>query len=92
MPRKKKKQQVQIFYREPLADAEWRDLNLSSQKAMKEALCTSASVNLRSLFKEHTYIGAVDATHVVIQHSTSLYVIDARECLKCFFYQVSSLH
>ncbi|VDO77496.1 unnamed protein product [Onchocerca flexuosa] len=55
---------------------------------MKKALCATASVSLRSLFKEHIYIGAVDVDQVLIQHSTSIYLVDAQDCLRNFFYQI----
>ncbi|VDK40388.1 unnamed protein product [Gongylonema pulchrum] len=66
----------------------WREFDFESLKNMKQALCTAASVSLRSLFKEHTYIGAVNANQVLIQHSTSIYLVSAQECLRNFFYQV----
>uniref|UniRef100_A0A1I8EWG8 DNA_mis_repair domain-containing protein n=1 Tax=Wuchereria bancrofti TaxID=6293 RepID=A0A1I8EWG8_WUCBA len=67
---------------------EWRKFEFESLQNMKKALCTTASVSLRSLFKEHIYIGAVNIDQVLIQHSTSIYLVDARDCLRNFFYQI----
>ncbi|KAL4002760.1 DNA mismatch repair protein MutL family protein [Acanthocheilonema viteae] len=69
-------------------DNEWRKFEFESLKNMKKALCTAASVSLRSLFKEHIYVGAVSVDQVLIQHSTSIYLVDAQDCLRNFFYQV----
>uniref|UniRef100_A0A0R3RGY5 DNA_mis_repair domain-containing protein n=1 Tax=Elaeophora elaphi TaxID=1147741 RepID=A0A0R3RGY5_9BILA len=71
-----------------LEDSEWRNFEFESLKNMKEALCAAASVSLRSLFKEHIYVGAVSVDQVLIQHSTSVYLVDAQDCLRNFFYQI----
>ncbi|CAG9536765.1 unnamed protein product [Cercopithifilaria johnstoni] len=66
----------------------WRKFEFESLENMKNALCTTASVGLRSLFKEHIYVGAVSVDQVLIQHSTSIYLVDAQDCLRNFFYQI----
>ncbi|EFO20693.1 hypothetical protein LOAG_07794 [Loa loa] len=71
-----------------LGDGEWRKFEFESLQSMKEAICTTASVSLRSLFKEHIYVGAVNVDQVLIQHSTSIYLVDAQDCLRNFFYQI----
>ncbi|VDK80429.1 unnamed protein product [Litomosoides sigmodontis] len=72
----------------PSNDGEWRKFEFESLENMKKALCTTASVSLRSLFKEHIYVGAVNVDKVLIQHSTSIYLVDAQDCLRNFFYQI----
>ncbi|VDM95082.1 unnamed protein product [Thelazia callipaeda] len=67
---------------------DWRKFDFKSLQIMKKALCTVASVSLRSLFKEHTYIGAINVDQVLVQHSTSIYLVNARDCLRNFFYQI----
>lgn len=77
-----------LFSIKPSDDGEWRKFEFESLQNMKKALCTTSSVSLRSLFKEHIYVGAVNVDQVLIQHSTSIYLVDARDCLRNFFYQV----
>lgn len=55
---------------------------------MKGEICKSTSLGLRGLFKDHTYVGAVDPSRALIQHGTSLYLINVRHCLRQYFYQV----
>lgn len=71
-----------------LKKSDWREFNFTSLKTMKKAICSAGSVALRSLFKEHIYVGAVDPSRVLLQHSTSLYMLKVRECLRHFFYQL----
>ncbi|KAM3723202.1 DNA mismatch repair protein [Dirofilaria immitis] len=70
------------------SDDHWRKFEFESLHNMKKALCIAASVSLRSLFKEHIYVGAVNVDQVLIQHSTSIYLVDAQACLRNFFYQI----
>ncbi|VDD86699.1 unnamed protein product [Enterobius vermicularis] len=66
----------------------WREFNFSSLAAMKGEICKSTSLGLRGLFKDHTYVGAVDPSRALIQHGTSLYLINVRHCLRQYFYQL----
>lgn len=43
----------------------------------------------RELFKEHIFVGCVDAERLLIQHGTSLYAINFKAVSEEFFYQVS---
>lgn len=71
---------------------ELREFEFESLQNMKKAICATASVSLRSLFKEHIYVGAVNVDQVLIQHSTSLYLVNVQDCLRNFFYQVILLN
>uniref|UniRef100_A0A915PEN8 DNA mismatch repair protein S5 domain-containing protein n=1 Tax=Setaria digitata TaxID=48799 RepID=A0A915PEN8_9BILA len=50
----------------PSEKDEWRKFEFESLQNMKKALCTTASVSLRSLFKEHIYIGAVNVDQILV--------------------------
>lgn len=66
----------------------WREFSFSSLAAMKAEICKATSLALRGLFKEHTYVGAIDPSQALIQHGTSLYLIHVRQCFRQYFYQL----
>ncbi|VDK65264.1 unnamed protein product [Onchocerca ochengi] len=47
-------------------DDQWREFEFESLQNMKKALCATASVSLRSLFKEHIYVGAVNVDQILV--------------------------
>ncbi|KHN83625.1 DNA mismatch repair protein Mlh1 [Toxocara canis] len=67
---------------------QWRQFEFESLKSMKKEICQNSSIALRGLFKEHTYIGAVDPKLALIQHSTSVYLVDSEQCFMHYFYQL----
>uniref|UniRef100_A0A0M3K5J6 DNA mismatch repair protein Mlh1 (inferred by orthology to a human protein) n=2 Tax=Anisakis simplex TaxID=6269 RepID=A0A0M3K5J6_ANISI len=73
---------------EGIMDPEWREFDFDSLKAMRKEICDNASLSLRNLFKEHTFIGTIDQNRSLIQHSTSIYLIDTKQIFMNFFYQL----
>uniref|UniRef100_A0A915AX11 DNA mismatch repair protein S5 domain-containing protein n=1 Tax=Parascaris univalens TaxID=6257 RepID=A0A915AX11_PARUN len=68
--------------------AELREFDFESLESMKKEICSNASIALRGFFKEHSYIGAIDPTRALIQHSTSIYLVDSNQCFLHYFYQL----
>uniref|UniRef100_A0A158R5Y2 DNA_mis_repair domain-containing protein n=1 Tax=Syphacia muris TaxID=451379 RepID=A0A158R5Y2_9BILA len=65
-----------------------REFNFTSLESMRAEICKSTSLQLRTFFKDHIYVGAIDPTKVLVQHGTSLYLLNVRQCFQQFFYQI----
>ncbi|KRX87954.1 DNA mismatch repair protein Mlh1 [Trichinella pseudospiralis] len=53
-----------------------RVLNLTSVLELQQQICENSSVELRNLFRMHTFVGCVNPKLTLMQCSTSLYMID----------------
>ncbi|KRY70259.1 DNA mismatch repair protein Mlh1 [Trichinella pseudospiralis] len=65
-----------------------RVLNLTSVLELQQQICENSSVELRNLFRMHTFVGCVNPKLTLMQCSTSLYMIDMEVISEELFYQI----
>lgn len=69
-----------------------RDLSLKSMNELKEECEKTSSTSLRALLQDMTFVGCIDRELAVVQHQTSLYVLDTRTLTRELFYQLVLFH
>ncbi|OUC48173.1 DNA mismatch repair protein [Trichinella nativa] len=67
-----------------------RVLNLTSVFELQQQICENSSVELRNLFRTHTFVGCINPKLTLMQCSTSLYMIDMEVISEELFYQKAS--
>uniref|UniRef100_A0A914VK55 DNA mismatch repair protein S5 domain-containing protein n=1 Tax=Plectus sambesii TaxID=2011161 RepID=A0A914VK55_9BILA len=75
-------------YGEETGEPTWRRVQLQSIDTLRRKVCQTASATLRDLFKSHTFVGCVDPRRALIQHLTTLYMVDVEKLSEELFYQV----
>ncbi|KRY59430.1 DNA mismatch repair protein Mlh1 [Trichinella britovi] len=65
-----------------------RVLNLTSVFELQQQICENSSVELRNLFRTHTFVGCINPKLTLMQSSTSLYMIDMEVISEELFYQI----
>lgn len=73
------------------SDRPWVACELSSIHRLLRVVTQNAHRGLAVLFRQHIYVGAVDASYVLLQHQTKLYVVHIGAVSEEFFYQ-QTLH
>ncbi|KAI8851202.1 hypothetical protein BC829DRAFT_425062 [Chytridium lagenaria] len=64
------------------------DVRLTSVLELRTNCEEACHKGMTSLFKEHTFVGFVDHTSVLVQYQTKLFVVDIGEVTSDFFYQL----
>mmetsp|Transcript_22979 Transcript_22979/g.39449 ORF Transcript_22979/g.39449 Transcript_22979/m.39449 type:complete len:830 (+) Transcript_22979:3-2492(+) len=62
-------------------------VRLTSVLHLRAEIESRAHQGLADMFKNHTFVGAVDETFALIQHRTKLYLVNARAACKELMYQ-----
>eukprot|EP00794_Sanderia_malayensis_P005440 gene5440-6119_t len=65
-----------------------RDINLKSVKNLRKAIDDNEHPMMKSLFEDHTFVGCVNRSSALIQHSTNLYLVNTTNLTKEMFYQI----
>ena len=65
-----------------------RHICLKSVDSMRRKIVQEASVPLRNLMRDHTFVGCIDAKHSLVQYERGLYMIDTELFSRELFYQV----
>lgn len=73
------------------SDRPWVACELSSIHRLLRNVTQNAHRGLAALFRQHIYVGAVDASYVLLQHQTKLYVVHIGAVSEAYFYQ-QTLH
>lgn len=65
-----------------------REVELTSVLTLKRDIVNKNYVTLHQLFQNHTYIGCVDQTRVLVQYDTGLYLLNLTHVTEELFYQI----
>ena len=65
-----------------------REVELTSVLTLKRDIVNKNYVTLHQLFQNHTYIGCVDQTRVLVQYDTGLYLINLTQVTEELFFQI----
>lgn len=79
------------MYAEDSKNQHWRKITLTSVLSLQQEIRDVHSPYMRSLIRDHTFVGSIDAKLSLIQHKTSLYLIDTNRLSEELFYQVIKL-
>lgn len=63
------------------------EVRLSSVLELREAVSADAHSGLSDIFREHAFVGCIDARLALVQHHTRLLVVNYHELSRHFFYQ-----
>ncbi|XP_071818639.1 DNA mismatch repair protein Mlh1-like isoform X2 [Apostichopus japonicus] len=65
-----------------------REIKLTSILNLQQSVEVDTHKGLREIFKNHTFVGCVNAEYALLQHQTKLYLINTSKLSKEFFYQL----
>ncbi|XP_071503991.1 DNA mismatch repair protein Mlh1-like [Diadema antillarum] len=65
-----------------------REVRLTSVLSLQEDIENSMHEGLRDLFKQHTFVGIVNAQYALVQHQTKLYLVNTTKLSQELFYQL----
>ena len=65
-----------------------RPMLLRSVRELGEEIVASASPDLKTLFRDSVFVGCVSRRHALLQHSTSLYLVNFEKASAELFYQI----
>ncbi|GFS07041.1 DNA mismatch repair protein Mlh1 [Elysia marginata] len=65
-----------------------REIRLNSVLELRQEVKDDVSDAMRDLLQNHTFVGCVNETHALIQHSTRLYLANTTTLSKELFYQL----
>ncbi|KAF6208436.1 hypothetical protein GE061_016892 [Apolygus lucorum] len=66
-----------------------REVRLTSVLTLKRKIEVESSLALREVISDSTYVGLAEREEILIQHSTSLYMLHAESLKKELFYQLA---
>ena len=65
-----------------------RDIRLTSVKNLRKAIDEKEHSAMKTLLEDHIFVGCVDRSQALIQHSTKLYLVNTAKLSKELFYQI----
>ena len=65
-----------------------RDIRLTSVKNLRKAIDEKEHSAMKTLLEDHIFVGCVDRSQALIQHSTKLYIVNTAKLSKELFYQI----
>ena len=65
-----------------------RQVELTSILTLREKFTNKSHPTLQRLFQQHSFVGIVDATRVLVQYDTGLYLLDLAPITQELFYQL----
>ena len=65
-----------------------REIRLTSVKNLRKSIDEKEHSALKDLLEDHIFVGCVDRSQALIQHSTKLYLVNTTNLTKELFYQV----
>lgn len=68
------------------------ETNLTSVKTLRMEVEEKCSTNLREILANLVFVGCIDATRALIQHSTKLYLCNSTKLMYCFFLVIIMFH
>jgi len=69
------------------SDRTWVPCELTSVQTLLRRVTQQSNRALTAVFSQHVYVGRVDATYVLLQHLTKLFVVHIGAVSESFFYQ-----
>ncbi|KAF2885086.1 hypothetical protein ILUMI_21089 [Ignelater luminosus] len=63
------------------------ECKLTSVLELRQEVEKSCHMSLRELFAQHVFVGCVDSTQALVQHSTKLYLCNTQKIMQELFYQ-----
>lgn len=75
--------------KQPQAQRHRRQIKLTSILNLQQGVEDSTHEGLRELFKNHTFVGCVNAENALLQHQTKLYLVNTSKLSKELFYQIA---
>ena len=65
-----------------------REIRLTSMRNLRKSIDEQEHPALKDLLEDHIFVGCVDRSKALIQHSTKLYLVNATNLSKELFYQI----
>ena len=65
-----------------------REIRLTSVKNLRRSIDEKEHSELKDFFEDHIFVGCVDRSQALIQHSTKLYLVNTTNLTKELFYQI----
>ncbi|CAI4229000.1 unnamed protein product [Auanema sp. JU1783] len=65
-----------------------RTFMFESLSNLRREICVETSQELRDLFKTISFVGCINAEHILVQYSTSLFMFNLRKITEELFYQI----